>query len=110
MRRVALILLQVQEGHPGLDVCQGKDEGPGFPEQLVALWWRLPAGCRFSSSAQEEKDIAVGEPLSVHLMDAAETLGFAASAFLSAQEARELLVWFFWFLIHKAKQVPLTDL
>lgn len=40
-----LILLQVQEGHPGLDVRQGKDEGPGFPEQLMVLWWRLPADC-----------------------------------------------------------------
>lgn len=43
---------------------------------LSSLWWRLPAGCG---------SVAVGsDPLSLHQMGAAETLGFVASAFLSA--------------------------
>lgn len=42
LRRVALILLQVQQRAPGLGVHPSRDEGPRFSEQLVALWWRLP--------------------------------------------------------------------
>lgn len=73
---------------------QGKVERPGFPEQLLALWWRLPAGC-CSVAVPERIGYHCGEPHSVHQMGAAETLRFAASAFLSAQEAQEVLMWFF---------------
>lgn len=58
-----------------------------FPEQLVAL-------CG-SAAVPERTGCHGGEPLSVHQMSAAETLRFAASAFLSAQNTRELLVWGF---------------
>lgn len=96
MRRVALILLQVQQRAPGLGVHPSRDEGPRFPEQLVALWWRL------SIVAVPERTSLFGPP-SWHHMGTAETLGCAASAVLSAWESREVLecvvVWCFFFFV-----------